>query len=174
MAWHSVSRRELLGAVAGAGAVALASRALGAEASGSGGAASGVAPAGAPHFGFTKLIVGELEKSAAFYKATCGLVEQTRVDVESGGRKLSEILFQPTAAGGATFVLIHYYDTPKPTRGELILGFTTSDADAFVARALAAGGAIETAPYAIPEMKIRVAFVRDIEGHLIEVVQPTA
>jgi predicted enzyme related to lactoylglutathione lyase len=71
-------------------------------------------------------------------------------------------------------VLIHYYDTPKTVSSELILGFGTSDIDAFVARAVAAGGAVERAPYAIEEMKLRVAFVRDVEGHLIEVVQQVA
>ena len=170
---QTLSRRELLGAVAGAGAVAVASRVVAQGVSGSGDAARAAAPANAPHFGFTKLIVGDLEKAAAFYQATCGLVEQRRIDTESAGRKLTEILYQPTAPGGATFVLIHFYDTPEPAHGELILGFNTSDIDAFVARAAAAGGAIQQAPYSIEELKIKVAFVRDVEGHLIEVVQPT-
>jgi predicted enzyme related to lactoylglutathione lyase len=155
----------LLGAAA-LGAVALAGRVRGEESAGG----NAAVPA---HFSFTKLVVGDLAKSAAFYEATCGLVAQTRVDTQHAGRKLSEILYQPTAAGGATFVLIHYEDTPKTVSSELILGFSTADVDAFVARAVAAGGSVETAPYAIPEMKIRVAFVRDVEGHLIEVVQQT-
>jgi lactoylglutathione lyase len=161
------TRRGALATIAGAGIAALSRPALAEEA-----ARATTAPAS--HFGFTKLIVGDLEKCAAFYEAACLLVRQTRIDTESAGRKLSEILFQPTAPGGATFVLIHYYDTPNPTSGELVLGFNTADIDAFVARAQAAGGTIEQAPYAIAEMKIRVAFVRDVEGHLIEVVQPTA
>jgi predicted enzyme related to lactoylglutathione lyase len=172
MSDETLSRRDLLGSAAGIGVIALASGALAQPTAG--GVATAGAVAGAPHFGFTKLMVGDLEKSAAFYQATCGLVEQTRVNTESAGRKLSEILFKPTAPGGATLVLIHYYDTPEPARGELILGFSTADIDAFVARALAAGGTVEQAPYAIPEMKIRVAFVRDVEGHRIEVVQPVA
>lgn len=174
MSDHGATRREALATLAGAGVLALAGAALADETPG---AAVAAAPAGTPHgvhFGFTKLQVGDLEKCAAFYRAVCGVRDATRVDTESAGRKLSEILFEPTAPGGATFVLIHYYDTPAPVSGELILGFTTRDIDAFVARAKAAGGAIERAPYAIPEMKLRVAFVRDVEGHLIEVVQPDA
>lgn len=166
----TVSRRELLGTAALAGAAAFASRAGGEPAP----AVAVAATPGAAHFSFTKLVVGDLEKSAAFYKATCALVEQTRVDTESAGCRLSEILFQPTAPGGATFVLIHYDDTPKTASSELVLGFATNDIDAFVARALAAGGSVQQAPYAIEEMKIRVAFVRDVEGHLIEVVQQVA
>jgi len=178
---RGISRRELLGTAAGTAALTLASGALADEASGSAGAAASAgesAPAPASgsgtHFGFTKLVVGDLEKSAAFYQATFGLAQQTRIDTESAGRKLAEILFRPTAPGGATFVLIHFYDTTKPVQGELILGFNTDDIDALVARAEAAGGTIDRAPYAIPEMKIRVAFVRDVEGHLIEVVQTVA
>jgi lactoylglutathione lyase len=170
MQLKSLSRRELLGAAAAAGASTIAAAASAREGTGVTGA-SASAPA---HFSFTKLVVGDLDKSAAFYRATCGLVQQTRIDTESGGRKLSEILFQPTAPGGATFVLIHYYDTPKTVSSELILGFATNDIEAFVARAVAAGGSVERAPYAIAEMKIEVAFVRDVEGHLIEVVQQTA
>ncbi len=166
------TRREVLATLAaGAGAAAFAAHARADDAKPS---ATSAGPTPASHFGFTKLIVGDLDKSAAFYEATCQLVRQTRIDTESAGRKLSEILYQPTAPGGAMFVLIHYYDTPKPTTGELVLGFNTRDIDAFVARAQAAGGSIERAPYAIPEMKIQVAFVRDLEGHLIEVVQETA
>ena len=162
------TRREALAALASASAWALAGTAAAEERPRP--AAPG-AP-NKPHFGFTKLQVGDLEKSATFYRAVCGLVDQNRIDTESAGRKLSEILFAPTAPGGATFVLIHYYDTPAPVRGELILGFTTNDLEAFVGRARAAGGGVEREPYAIPELKLRVAFVRDIEGHLIEVVQP--
>jgi len=170
MSTQGTTRREALASLAGAGVLALAGGALAEEAPR---AATAAAPSNI-HFGFTKLQVGDLEKCAAFYKDVCGLVEATRVNTESAGRKLSEILFAPTAPGGATFVLIHYYDAPAPVSGELILGFTTRDIDAFVARVSAAGGAIERAPYAIPEMKLRVAFVRDVEGHLIEVVQPDA
>jgi len=163
------TRREALASLAGAGALI----ASGARAQERASAGSAALP-NKPHFGFTKLQVGDLEKCAAFYKAACELTEATRVDTESAGRKLSEILFEPTAPGGATFVLIHYYDSPAPVSGELILGFTTPDIEAFVARASAAGGSVERAPYAIPEMKLRVAFVRDVEGHLIEVIQPEA
>jgi predicted enzyme related to lactoylglutathione lyase len=165
------TRREALATLAVAGVAALAGSARAEEGSAP---PSGVATARAAHFGFTKLVVADLEKCAAFYEAAFALVRQTRIDTESAGRKLSEILYQPTAPGAATFVLIHFYDALQPVVGELVLGFNTDDIDAFVARAQAAGGTIDRAPYAIEEMKIKVAFVRDVEGHLIEVVQPAA
>ena len=55
-----------------------------------------------------------------------------------------------------------------------MLGFYTSDIAALVAKVAAAGGVIDRAPYAIPEMKLKVAFVRDPEGHVIELLEQTA
>ena len=122
-------------------------------------------------FGFTKLVVADLEKSTAFYKSVCGLVEQARVDDKIAGRAISEILFNPATPGGATFVLLAYPDAPKPASGEVILGFATDDVDAFVARVRAAGGAVAEEAASRPDHGVRVAIVKDIEGHLIEAVQ---
>jgi len=123
------------------------------------------------NFNFTKLVVADLEKSASFYKSVCGLTEQARVTSQIAGRAISEILFNPVAPGGATFVLLTFPDTPAPAAGELILGFVTSDIAAFLDRTRAAGGSVAQAIESRPEHGVKVAFVRDIEGHLIEVVQ---
>jgi lactoylglutathione lyase len=122
-------------------------------------------------FGFTKLIVGDLEKSAAFYKSVCGVVEQARVDDVLNGRPISEILFNPAMPGGPTFVLFTFHDMPKPSASEIILGFMTPDLDAFLDRARAAGGTVVEELGSRPELGVKVAVVKDIEGHLIEVVQ---
>jgi predicted enzyme related to lactoylglutathione lyase len=123
------------------------------------------------HFGFTKLVVGDLEKSAAFYKSVCELTEMARVDAAIEGRPISEIMFNATGQGAATFVLLTYKDAPTPRAGEVILGFITQDVDAFVARARAAGGSVAQEAMRQPEHGVKVAFVRDVEGHLIEVVE---
>ncbi len=123
------------------------------------------------HFGFTKLVVGDLEQSAEFYQEVCGIRELGRVDAEIEGRPIREIMFHPTQAGGATLVLLCFVGAPKPAAGELILGFTTPDLAAFVERVKQAGGSIAQEIKTLEEMKIQVAFVRDPEGHLIEVVQ---
>ena len=123
------------------------------------------------NFSFTKLIVEDLEGSAEFYKTVCGLVEQMRFDATIHGRPISEITFLPTYPGGGSLTLLKFTDTPKPTTGELILGFTTDDLDAFVARAEKAGGRITDPIRTMADMNLRVAFVEDAEGHLIEVVQ---
>jgi predicted enzyme related to lactoylglutathione lyase len=123
------------------------------------------------HFGFTKLLVADLEKSAAFYTQVFGLKETTRIQSDIRGRPLEEILFNPTGDGAATFVLLKYLDATAAAADEVILGFITPDLDALIERALSAGGSIERDPLDYPDLGVKVAFVADIEGHLIEVVQ---
>ena len=123
------------------------------------------------HFSFTKLVVADLEKCAVFYKAAAGLTELARVDATIEGRAIREIMFKATAAGGSTFVLLNYPDAPAAVQGEVILGFMTDDIAAFVKNAAAAGGRIVEAPKTQAQHGVKVAFVRDIEGHLIEVVE---
>ena len=123
------------------------------------------------HFSFTKLLVDDLEKTAAFYASVCGLVEQQRVEATIDGRPIREITFLPTYPGGGSLTLLNFVAAPKPHNDELILGFTTSDLEAFVERVKAAGGRVADPIRAMPEHRLRVAFVQDVEGHLIEVVQ---
>jgi predicted enzyme related to lactoylglutathione lyase len=131
-----------------------------------------MAPARKADFGFSKLVVADLERSGAFYQAVCGLVESGRYDAEIGGRAIREIMYRPTSPGGATLVLLAFVDTPRPASGEAILGFSTPDLDAFLERARAAGGSVFQEPRTMDDLEVRVAFARDVEGHLIEVVQP--
>ena len=123
------------------------------------------------NFSFSKLLVADLDKAAAFYRDVCGLVEQMRYDSAINGRPISEITFLPTYPGGGSLTLLTFNDAPKVVRGELILGFTTNDLAAFVARVEKAGGRVTDPIRTIKEHNLRVAFVEDTEGHLIEVVQ---
>jgi predicted enzyme related to lactoylglutathione lyase len=123
------------------------------------------------HFGFTKLIVQDLDKTAQFYKHVCGLDEWTRVSAAVNDRAIDEILFQPTAEGGATLVLWKWRDRETLVTDEVILGFQTPDVAAFVARVEAAGGKVVQSIKDMPEHGVRVAFVSDPEDHLIEVVE---
>ncbi|TWB25693.1 VOC family protein [Nitrospirillum bahiense] len=122
-------------------------------------------------FGFTKLLVWDLDATAAFYKAVASLEELVRVEDEIAGRKIQEILFNPSHEGAATFVLLKFLDAPRASKDEVILGFITDDVDAFARRAVAAGGTEVQAARDMPAHGVRVAFVTDVEGHLIEVVQ---
>ncbi|MBY6262095.1 glyoxalase/bleomycin resistance/dioxygenase family protein [Azospirillum sp. 412522] len=123
------------------------------------------------NFGFTKLLVSDLEATATFYKTVCGLEEMARVDEEIAGRQISEILFKPPYEGAATFVLLKFLDTSAPSTAEVILGFITDSTDAFVERTLGAGGTLVQEARDMPAHGVRVAFVTDPEGHLIEVAQ---
>lgn len=123
------------------------------------------------HFGFTKLVVQDLEGTAAFYKDVAGLVEMARIQDTVGDRQIDEILFNATGEGGATFVLFKFLDRDAPAQDEVILGFQTSDLEAFVERVQKAGGNV-VQPIEVKEAHgVKVAFVTDPEGHLIEVVE---
>lgn len=123
------------------------------------------------HFGFTKLVVQDLEGTAAFYKDVVGLVEMARIQDTVGHRQIDEILFNATGEGGATFVLFKFLDRNAAAQNEVILGFQTSDLEAFVERVQKAGGNV-VQPIEVREAHgVKVAFVTDPEGHLIEVVE---
>ncbi|MDX2276646.1 MAG: VOC family protein [Hyphomonadaceae bacterium] len=122
-------------------------------------------------FSFTKLVVDDLEKSAAFYKEVLGLEELMRVDEAVADRPISEILFKQTVEGGATFALFKFLHESAPAPGEVILGFVTPDLEALLQRATKAGGKIVQPIKSMPQLGIKVAFVADVEGRLLEVVQ---
>jgi predicted enzyme related to lactoylglutathione lyase len=123
------------------------------------------------HFSFSKLLVNDLEKTATFYKSVCGLTELARVDAEIAGRGIKEIMFNATGVGAATFVLLKFVDTNRIYTDEVITGFVTDNLEAFVARAQQAGGKLVQSIKSMPEHGVKVAFVADVEGHLLEVVQ---
>jgi len=125
-----------------------------------------------PHFAFTKLVVADLDKSAAFYESVFALTVQARIDAVIAGRAITEIVYNQTAKGGGNFVLLAFHDAPTPAAGEAIIGFVTGEIDATVARAVAAGGTVLQAAADAPQHGIRVGFVADPEGHMIEVLQP--
>jgi predicted enzyme related to lactoylglutathione lyase len=123
------------------------------------------------HFAFTKFVVADLEASAAFYTDVFGVQEQRRVKDDIGGRAIEEILFESTAPGGASFVLLHFADTPEPATGSVIGGFLTDDIDELFPRAVAAGATVVEPPHDAPEHGVRVGFLADRDGHLLEICQ---
>ena len=123
------------------------------------------------HFGFTKLVVQDLDAMSAFYKEVASLVEMARVQDVVGDRQIDEIMFNATGEGGATFVLFKFLDRDTPVQEEVILGFQTDDVASFVERAEKAGGKV-VQPIEVKEAHgVKDAFVTDPEGHLIEVVE---
>jgi lactoylglutathione lyase len=124
-------------------------------------------------FSFTKLIVHDLEKMSAFYTAVYGLHAVNRLRGASiGSEEIDEIMLSadPTAPFGSLVLLKYLGRAPSPN-GELILGFTSDDLPALLDRVRAAGGGVHAPIQEMPELKIRVAFATDPEGHLAELVQ---
>ncbi len=123
-------------------------------------------------FAFTKLVVHDLEKSATFYRDAYGLHAVRRVREHIGDEEIDEIMLSadPKAAFGS-LVLLKYCDRAASPSGELILGFTTADLPALLDRVRAAGGRVAVPMRELPELRLRVAFATDPEGHLAELVQ---
>lgn len=124
-------------------------------------------------FSFTKLVVHDVEKMAAFYGAVYGLHAVNRVRGESiGGEEIDEIMLSPDPkAPFGTFVLLRYVGRAASPNGEVILGFTTGDLPALLDRVRAAGGGVHAPIKDLPHLKVRVAFATDPEGHLAELVE---
>jgi predicted enzyme related to lactoylglutathione lyase len=116
----------------------------------------------------TKLVVGDVEKAKTFYEAVCGVREVRRIEGAVGGRPITELIMQADAEGGATLVLFREHDTPAPTPGSCVLVFDTDDVDAFLERAVAAGGSVMQPKTSLPDFGLSYAFVRDPEGHILE------
>jgi predicted enzyme related to lactoylglutathione lyase len=123
-------------------------------------------------FSFTKLIVHDLEKLAAFYREVYGLHAVQRVREKIGDEAIDEIMLSPDpdAAFGSLVLLRFTGRGPSPS-GELILGFTTDDLPALLERVRAAGGGVHAGIETLPELRLRVAFATDPEGHLAELVE---
>jgi predicted enzyme related to lactoylglutathione lyase len=126
-------------------------------------------------FGFTKLVVHDLEKLAAFYRDVYGLHAVNRVQERIGSEAIDEIMLSADpAATWSSLVLLQYTGRGPSPNGEAILGFTTDDLPALLERVRAAGGAVSAPIRELPRLGIRVAFATDPEGHLAELVQALA
>jgi len=128
------------------------------------------------HFAFTKLVVHDLEGLVDFYGRVYGLHAVHRVRGERiGGEEIDEVMMSPDpSATWSSFVLLKYAGRPAARSDEVVLGFTTSDLPALLKRVENAGGHVHAPMKEMPELKIRVAFVKDPEGHLTELVQVMA
>lgn len=124
-------------------------------------------------FSFTKIVVRDIDASERFYCDVMGLKRVLRFQTGEGEFELDEVIMSSNGAhdGGHNLIVIRYLNQPAPTPGEGIFGFTVEDVDATIAAALAAGGALHRPARIVEEHGIKVAFVKDPEGHLLELVE---
>jgi catechol 2,3-dioxygenase-like lactoylglutathione lyase family enzyme len=115
---------------------------------------------------FFKLVVRDAEAMTAFYRNTFGFDVRSRFELPG----IIEVML---ALPGEAFTLVLYQNTDGREvtigTGHGPVGFLTSDVDGAYAHALAHGATDERAPFDLPGM--RIAFVRDPEGHQIEMIQ---
>ncbi len=121
--------------------------------------------------GFTKLIVQDIDSMSAFYCAVCGFEEEGRGDDQIAGQPIREAYFRSDPPGTGTFTLTKFMDETRPTARALILGFVAENIGQFVDDTQTAGGKLVQAIESRPEYDVKVAFVEDPEGNLIEVVE---
>ena len=123
---------------------------------------------------FTKLVVGDLERMVDYYCEVFGYHRghRDRFDRGLGGEPIDEISLttEPGAPYG-NLTLVQRLDAEEVVTDEAVLGFTTRDLDALLERARRAGATLMREVRELPEHGVRVAFVRDPEGHINELIE---
>lgn len=125
-------------------------------------------------FSFTKLVVDDLERMADYYCAVFDLHRVGRHASDRGalGEPIDEIFLShsPNDRHGS-FILFKFRERAPARDDQVILGFQTRDLDAVVERAGRAGGTLAAPIKDMPELAVRVAMIRDPEGHVCELVE---
>ncbi|MFF5965228.1 VOC family protein [Streptomyces collinus] len=122
-------------------------------------------------FTFTKILVDDLEAEAAFYSTVLGLVEKHRVAGGEGTGAYSQSIMCCADSDEPSLLLLKLLHREAPTPGEAVLGFAVADVDEVVRATETAGGSVSSGPRSLPQHGLRIAHVKDPEGHLLELVQ---
>jgi len=112
--------------------------------------------------------VSDLARSELFYTEGLGLSVTHRIEIPG----VSEVVL--AGASGNRLQLAYHHDQSGPIQhggGLWKLYLDTDDCNALYARALAAGAEAVSAPQHLAEWNVDVAFIRDPDGYLFEIVQ---
>lgn len=113
----------------------------------------------------TKIVVADLPRLEAFYRAVCGFDQVQHIK----GEGFAEAIMRPEGKGaGAALVL--YADGTNPPPGEAVLVFETEDVPAFSDRIVAGGGEVTHPAQTIDALGLTFAMYKDPEGHVIEAI----
>lgn len=125
-----------------------------------------------PYLSVVKIIVGDVDRVFEFYSNVLGLEQHIRVQEGEGHDQLDEIISKPVGADVAPIIAIKcFVNRPPPVPGEVQIGFIVKSVDQIIDAALLAGGEIAKAARDYDHHGVRVAFIRDIEGHMIELIE---
>jgi Predicted enzyme related to lactoylglutathione lyase len=121
-------------------------------------------------YAFTKIIVADLAAMERFYCDTLGLRVQARIAVDKPGYVIRETVLV-VGESGTLLNLVQHLDRPCPAPGEAVVGLSVDDMDAVIDAATGAGGSVVTPPVDIPDHKLKIAYIADPEGHMLELLQ---
>ncbi len=124
-------------------------------------------------FALTKIIVADIDAMERFYMDCLGLVSAARLQIGVGEGAMKEsILDVPNGeASAAKLGLVQYLNKPAPSLGEAVVVFMVDDVEQMAAKMLAAGGKIIHPITEIAEHHLKLAYVADPEGHVVEIMQ---
>ena len=113
--------------------------------------------------------VSDLERSTRFYEEIIGLPVQRRIE-EDGFR---EVVLAADEGGGRLQLAKHDGDDGPRDHGNALwkIYFNVDDAIDTHDRAVAAGHESERAPQVLEKYGVTVAFLRDPDGYLVELLQ---
>lgn len=117
--------------------------------------------------GNVAVLVADLERSERFYVDVLGLEVQNRISTPD----VDEVILGSTA-GGSNLMLARHRELGTGRGGGLWKIFVnTDDAAALYDAACAAGAEGVEPPRLLEQFRVTIAFVRDPDGHLVELGQ---
>lgn len=123
-------------------------------------------------FGFTKLVVNDLDALKRFYHNVFGMQQMHRVSTDEHKYALDEVILSLSGALDAhTLILVRYRERPCPPPGAAWTGFVVPDLAVTLAAIEQGGGRIEVPVHRNAEHGVLAAIAADPEGHLIEIIQ---
>lgn len=126
-------------------------------------------------FGFTKLVVDDLEALERFYCDVFGMKIVRRWTTDDHAYALDEVVLSLTGdRNGHLLIITRYHQRPCPPAGAAWTGFVVPDIHVAIADVERAGGRIEVPLHGNDEPRVLAAIAADPEGHLIEILQMMA
>lgn len=123
-------------------------------------------------FGFTKLVVRDVDASVDFYRGVFNMLPLHRLTSDEHEYALDEVILSlGGTSDGHRLAITRYLRRPCPPAGAAWTGFVVPDLAKTLADIEKAGGRIDVPMHANKQHGVLVALAADPDGHMIEVVQ---